>query len=365
MGNLGQGSHHDVCNMKKMYVFGVCTQFKTVEGFMKRLFLVTCALMATLISGTANAEIQKMTLRIATGNPLGSMNATTLGKFHELIEKESGGLITCKAFYGGVAGDEIANVKHVRDGELHVTTVNSASVSPFAPSAGVTTLPYLFEDMDAAKKLLGNPEFLDMIGDRIAKESNVRPLAWTVGGWCILTNSKGPINTIDDLRKLKMRVPPVKTILETYRSWGVEAHPLAWTETFSAIQQGVVDGQDNIVTVMPDQKFWEVMKYITNCNYRMYTGVIVVNDRWFKKLTPETQAVIEKACIGATQYEWEWLIEEDKKAIQQSIDNGMVFNELQDEEVWREAARAAWPKLYADIGGEEFAKKVIAMVEGN
>ena len=108
---------------------------------------------------------------------------------------------------------------------------------------------------------------MNKTADAIARQSRTRPLSWLVGGYRIITNSKKPINTMADLKGLKIRVPAVELQLAAFRSWGVEPHPLAWSETFNGLQQGVVDGQENPHAINRDQKFWEVQKYITNIHY--------------------------------------------------------------------------------------------------
>ena len=105
------------------------------------------------------------------------------------------------------------------------------------------------------------------MADEIAQQSRARPLGWLLGGYRLLTNSKRPITTMADLKGLKIRVPAVELQLAAFRSWGVEPHPLSWSETFNALQQGVVDGQENPYAIIRDQKFWEVQKYVTDLHY--------------------------------------------------------------------------------------------------
>ena len=91
--------------------------------------------------------------------------------------------------------------------------------------------------------------------EAITEQSKTRPLGWLIGGYRVLTNSKRPIKTIDDMAGLKWRVPPVELQLAAFRSWGVEPHPLPWIETFNGLQQGVIDGQENPHLINRDAKF--------------------------------------------------------------------------------------------------------------
>lgn len=170
------------------------------------------------------------------------------------------------------------------------------------------------------------------------------------------------MKNIDDLQGLKIRVPPVEIQLESFKSWGVEPHPLAWSETFNALQQGVVDGQENPHTVNRDQKFWEVQKYITELHYLLWVGPMLVSESWFQKLDSDTQALIQRAATEAAAYEWKWAAEQDQIALQQCLDHGMEITTLEDEPVWQEKARSLWPKFYDQVGGKEMIDEAVAII---
>lgn len=308
------------------------------------------------------AQYETMTIRTGSSNPAGSILTVCIDKFKEIVEKESGGKITVKTFYGGVFGDEQAYVKQVRSGALHMATVATGNLTPFAPTASIVILPYMFPAIDDAKRLLSNEAYVKELGDVIAQQSKVRPLGWILGGYRIITNSKRPIRTITDLQGLKLRVPPVAIQLESFRSWGVEPHPLAWSETFNALQQGVVDGQENPHSVNRDQKFWEVQKYISNIHYMLWTGPMFVNEQWYQGLAPDTKALIDKAVREAVEYEWAWADREENEALRMSLAKGMVANDVEDEPLWIEKARALWPAYYDKVGGKAFVDKTLGIM---
>ena len=320
---------------------------------MKRCSLLLCALaVLVLCVGTADAEeYKKQTIRAATANPEGSQMTTAINKFKEIVERDSNGQITVQTFYGGSMGDEQANVKQLRNNEINLGVMSTGNLTPFAPSAGIFYLPYLFPTTDDAKKLLRDEEFSKKLADQIARESRTRPLGWLLGGYRVLTNSKHPINTIDDLKGLKMRVPPVEMQLAAFRSWGVEPHPLAWSETFNGLQQGVIDGQENPHAVNRDQKFWEVQKYITDVPYLLWTGPFLVSEQWYRKLDPKTRALVDRAAREALEHEWNWIAEQEQLALRQCEEHGMVKGTPTDLPKWEKQARSTWPQFYHPIGG--------------
>lgn len=330
---------------------------------MKRI-LIGMAVVTVLLGAVQAqaAEYKKMTIRAATANPEGSLHTTAINKFKEIVETESGGAIKVQTFYGGSMGDEQANVRQLRNQEIHLAVLAVGNLTPFGPRANIFYLPYMFPKIEGAYTLLGNKDFVAKQGDVIAKESGTRPLSWLVGGYRHLTNSKHPVKTIDDLQGLKIRVPPVEIQLKSFQSWGLEPHPLAWSETFNALQQGVVDGQENPHVVNRDQKFWEVQKYITKLHYLLWVGPMLVSDAWYQKLDEPTRALVDRAAAEAAQYEWKWAAEQGQVALQQCLDKGMELHELEDEAVWQEKARTLWPEFHEQVGGQATIDEALAII---
>ncbi|EGB15227.1 TRAP dicarboxylate transporter, DctP subunit [Pseudodesulfovibrio mercurii] len=319
----------------------------------KALILVmTAALLICSVSAFAE-EYQKTMIMAATANPTGSLHAVALEKFKEIVEQESNGNVRVNLFLGGSMGSEQANVKQLRDAELHVAVLAAGNLTPFAPAATITILPYLFPKIENAYTLLGNGQFVSELGDAVATQSQTRPLGWLIGGYRVLTNSKHSITKIEDLQGLKIRVPKVRIQLDSFRAWGVEPHPLAWSETFNALQQGVADGQENPHSINQDQKFWEVQKYITDLHYMLWVGPLLVSERWFKCLPENTKALVMKAATESCTYEWEWVAKQNQVALDNCLKHGMVLEELTDENVWMEKARALWPEYYDAVGGKD------------
>ena len=331
---------------------------------MKRLLffaLASVLFMSPSLSCDA-ATYKKMTIRAATANPEGSLHATAINKFKEIIERESGGAIKVQTFYGGSMGDEQANVKQLRDGEIQLAVLAGGNLTPFAPRAGAFILPYIFPHEDDAKKVFTNAEYMQKSADEIAQQSRTRPLAWLLGGYRHITNSKRPITKMEDMQGLKIRVPVVELQIEAFHSWGVSPHPLAWSETFNALQQGVADGQETPYSVIRDQKFWEVQKYITPLHYQLFIAPMLVSEIWYKKLDPDTKALVDKAAMETAAYEWKWMEEEDTRALNQCLEKGMVVTELTDEPKWMEAARGIWPKFYDKVGGKAAVDEMLVIM---
>lgn len=309
------------------------------------------------------ATYKKQTLMCATANPPNSQHDVALQEFKRVMEEESGGAIEVKIFLNGSMGDEQANVKQLRTGELHLATVFTGNMAPAAPILNILSLPYFFAKPEDAAKLLNNKEYMTKLADIAAKQSRARPLGWILGGYRHMTNNKHRIRKMSDLQGIKMRVSPAPTQLEAFRAWGIDPHPMAWAEVFNALQQGVIDGQENPFFAIRDNKFWEVQKYVTELHYILWTGPIAVSEVWYQKLDPDTRALVEKAVRMAQQKEWEWVETVEATCKQLAIDHGMIVDVLEDEPEWEAKARAIWPKFYDLIGNTEMIDEAVAIMK--
>lgn len=330
---------------------------------MKIAKLCTAAAAIVLIVTSVHAtEYKTMKIRMACSTPPGTIQAAPLDKLAEIVERESDGKITFEKFYGGVLGDEQSTVKQLRSDSIQIGVMAAGNLTPFAPSSTLVIMPYLFPKKEMARIFFSDKTLMGALADKIAEQSRTRPLAWLMSGYRVLTNSRHPIKKLEDMRGLKWRVPPVELQLNTFRAWGVEPHPLAWIETFNGLQQGVIDGQENPNDLNRDTKFWEVQKYITNVHYMIWVAPILVSERWYRKLDPDTKKLFDRAAQEAALWMWDWAETQDKKALQECLDHGMTVNDLEDEAVWMEKARAIWPKYYNVIGGKEVLDKALAVM---
>ncbi|GHV50004.1 Taurine transporter periplasmatic component [Deltaproteobacteria bacterium] len=330
---------------------------------MSRLVALSLFVFLLLPSGVMAAKYKKQTIMGATANPSVGQHGAFLNKFKEIVEKESDGAITVKLFFSGSMGDEVTNVKQLRNSELQIASVFTGNLTSNAPSAMVLGLPYMFDSKEDAYALFRDKGFTDDLAEKIIKEANVRPLAWITGGFRNITNSKHPIKSINDLQGLKIRVSPSAVQLAAFRAWGIEPHPMAWSETYNALQQGVIDGQENPYVAITDLKMWEIQKYVTEIHYMFWTGAVLASVDWFKKLDPDTRALVEKAAREAQEVEWvaSAKIEEDGK--EASLKHGMEIFAPSDEPVWKEKAQAIWKDFLKTPESQALADKAVSVIK--
>ncbi len=304
---------------------------------------------ALILPVSASAE---KTLKIGLGDPIDSDQGVLALRFKDIIEKTSNGKYKVDIFPSGQLGDEQKMVKDARRSSIDGAVVAVNNITPFAKSVGILTLPYLIQSFDDAVKVstgdLGN-----QWRDVLIKEAGVHVLGWAYSNFRVLTNSKKPVSTLADLKGLKIRVPKNAIMIGTWKALGAEPIPMAWPETFTAMQQKVVDGQDNPHIVNYSMKFYEVQNYSTECHYLFSLQPLVVGEKFFKSLSVEDQAMFTRAGIEAQQASLLFNYSQSEAAKQNMIKKGVEHSEITDEDQWAKIAMdKVWPKFYNTVGGK-------------
>ena len=298
-----------------------------------------------------------------------SSHTATLKRFAELVAIYTHNEIRPEIFPGAQLGGEREMVQQARQGALQVTLPATNNIAALAPSLNVFILPYLATSTDQVNYL--QDEITPFLVPRVIEEAGVRIVGWENSGWrAFFYKSDKPIEKPADLAELKMRVPPNPIMIASYEAWGGKPTPIAWSELYSALQQGVVEGGDNPVTDVMGMKFNEVINRMTTFHYTILTHPIVVSERWFQGLSEAHQAAVLRAGKEATDYIRWWQPMDEAAWWDKARKAGVEITAIEDETEWLEKARAIWPKYYETIGadGEMVANKaleILASYPGN
>ena len=320
-----------------------------------------CIIAGVLLMATMDAHAKRF--KIALGDTKGSAQDALGVKFGEELERLSGGKHRVKLFHNGQLGSEQDTVNDAAMGTLDMSLLAINNVTPFSPTVGIFTLPYVILSLDDAVALTQGPVGQELTENTI-RDAGVRILGWTYTGFRVLTNSKKPVRTVADLEGLHIRVPKNEIMLDTYKSWGINAVPMAWAETFTALQQKVVDGQDNPYLTVHSMKFYEVQKYVTNIRYIFSIEPLIISEMVFQDLDEETQAMMIEAGKVATQHSAEHLRKSEAAIKEDLVARGMeIVDPADDEKEFIErATQAVWPKFYDSIGGKEKLDRVMEIL---
>ena len=317
----------------------------------KKFCMLALGLSLSVALGTGNAQSATI-FKVGLGDPL-EAGAGAFGlKFKELLEKKTNGEVKVELFPNCSLGDEPEMLQNVRRGTLDMTVVGIGNAVPMVPGLAALTMPYLLEsEADVVKATTG--KLFQHFSDMSAKQGGFRILGYCYSNFRHLTNSKRPVTSLADLKGLKIRVPNNKIFVATYTAWGGNPVPMGWAEVFTALQQGVIDGQDNPYVVNHSVKFEEVQKYLTELHYQYSLQPLFIGEKTFKKLSPEIQKAVSEAGIEAQAYVLQWENEHSLEARKAMEAKGVKVSTLTDEAEWKKlAVEKVWPEYYEFVGGK-------------
>lgn len=319
---------------------------------MKRITMLLLALAIFTMGALPHAEAAKV-MKMALGDPEDSEMGVVGKTFKEYVEKNSNGAIEVQLFYSGALGDETETIHNVRSGTLDFSCVGIANLVPFAKQLGVLTLPYLFDNFDEVVAATnGAPS--DLLNS-YATKAGFRVITWTYTDFRYYSNSKRPITKMSDMQGLKFRVPQSAVLLAACKAFGGSPVPISWAETFTSLQQGVVDGQCYGYIGFKAMKFFEAnQKYITEVHYTYQLQPLIVSERVFRKLSADEQKLVLDAGKAAQEAVLKYQIEESGKAKEELIKAGVQVSQLTDEAEWKKAAMGkVWPEMADFVGGKD------------
>jgi tripartite ATP-independent transporter DctP family solute receptor len=263
-----------------------------------KLFLVMFMLGLILVPTLALAETVIKFAHVDPEDVFASKKGAAARAFKDIVEAETSGEIVVNLFPAGQLGGERELIESTKLGTIQICMVSGAIAGYFKP-AMVLDIPYLFSSAPVAWKVLDGP-FGKELSEAILKETGLRNLAYGETGFRNFTNSKRPIKSPADMDGLKIRVMETPLYITMVEALGASPTPIAWPEVYTSLQQGVVDGQENPVGVILNNKFSEVQKYLILDGHAYGTDFILINDKFFnEKLTPEQQGIIKRAAIVA------------------------------------------------------------------
>lgn len=307
------------------------------------------------------AIAQEYTIRLSHGDNESNPTHLTAVKFKELVDTYTDGRVAVQIFPSNALGGETEVAQALRMGSIEAEILYTGNLVPLAPSAGVLMLPYIYTSTEQAHTAMD--ALLDPLNERLKTEAGVRALGLMEKGFRVLTTNK-PVQTLDDLKGMKIRVSPNDIAIKTFQSWGIEPLPMDWAEVFPALQQRVIDGQENPYTTSISSRFYEVQSDITEIHYMMWTGPLLISERAFQKYPEDIQQAVQRAGREAVDYGREVSGQLTEEAKTELVAKGMTLHGAPaDEEKWKQSAQALWPQFYAQVGGEDWAKQAIEIIQ--
>ena len=312
----------------------------------KMIMMVLVVMMFLCISVSASAET---VLQFGTTVNEQDSFQVAAEKFAELVNERTDGAYVIEIYPNGTLGGEADMLESMSMGMLDMGIITAGPFVNYSSMMGVLDMPFLFANNEEAYKILDGEighELLDTLED-----AGLKGLAYAERGFRNITNSVKPVASAADVAGLKLRVMENEVYTATFKALDVNAVPMNWQDTLTALQQGTVEGQENPINVIWSYKMWEYnQKFCVLDRHSYSTAIITMSLDLFNSLDAETQQIFIDAAQEAAEFERAWVAEQEASQLQEIKDNGIEVVEDPDVDSFREAVQVvydAYPQ-YAD-----------------
>ena len=279
--------------------------------------------------------------------------------FAERVKAKTAGRIEVQVAHSAQLGDDAAMVTALRSGTLDMSANSQGAMANVVPEYAALGLPFLFPDIQKAWQLLDGP-----IGEDLAKRTAAKGMV-VLGYWDNgirhISNSKRPIKAPADVKGLKIRTPPDTMTVDIMQALGADTQQIKFAELYVALQQGVVDGQENPLANVASAKLYEVQKYLSLTGHKYEATPFVISKRSWERLSPADQKVFTEAAAEATKLQRKLSKEADDKLAAELKGKGVQVDTV-DRKAFVEATRSVYTKWSAGPSGE-FVKRVMQQVQ--
>ncbi len=286
--------------------------------------LTALAIGAVLIA-SAPAQAQQK-LQIA-GNFAGEHPSSVAVEqvFKKEVARLTNNQLQVDVFPSMQLGGAKENVDAVRSGTLALTWVGAAFLSRIAPELEAVSLPFVLRNRETAFRVIDGP--VGAAIDKKLQDKGFLSLGWMELGSRNITNSRGPIHAMADLKGLKLRLQPNETHLASFRALGANPVAMDVKELYSALEQRVVDAQENPYTVISASRFGEVQKHLSNSGHFFDFIAVVASKKAFEQLKPEYQKAVREAMTATVAFQRKLAVESEAKALAE-LKTKMTFTEI-------------------------------------
>jgi tripartite ATP-independent transporter DctP family solute receptor len=286
------------------------------------------AMLGFVVAGTAALaqDIQERTIKIGHLNNTDHPTSMGVKKFAELVAAKSGGKIKVTEFANSQLGNELQQQSALVGGVQEMLVASTTSLAGIVREFGLLDFPFLFSNARQADAVVDGP-LGKMLSARLA-DKGIVVLGFFDLGFRNVTNSKRPITKGEDLDGLKLRVIPNPVFIETFKTFKANPVPLAFAELYGALENKAVDGQENPYAVILSSKLYEVNKFVSETNHVYATNPVQISKRFWDKLSPVEQKLLQDAATEAQNYQRVASREASSKAVAELKVKGMVHNEI-------------------------------------
>lgn len=308
----------------------------------------------SLAAGVAEARDIKLAMQT---NP-GTAQYDGVEKFAALVKEKSGGQLNVKIYGGGALGGDLQVVSSVQGGIVDMSVMNASLLNGLVKEFAFLDFPFLFNNENEAYAVVDGPVGKKLMDKLVAR--NVVGLAYPELGFRHISNNKRPINKLEDLQGLKIRVIQTPVYIDTMNALGANATPLPFPEVYGALEQRAVDGATNPLVTIPVMKFHEVQKFLTLTRHQYNPQIMIVSKKTWDGLSAGDRTIMQEAAVEARDFERKVSREKNAQALD-FLKKHLQVNELPASEIARarERVKPVIDKYTREVG-EELMKEVYA-----
>jgi len=330
----------------------LCITLKETNMFKRRT--LTSALMAAtlLVTTSAFAQFAERTIKFTNGvnedHPVG----LGVKRMQEVLNAKTGGKIKINAFWGGSAGGDLPATQALRAGTQEMVCTSSSPLVGIVKELGAFDLPFLFANEKEADIVLDGPA--GAYFNKKLEDAGLVNLAYWENGFRNLTNSKRPVARAEDFDGVKVRVMQNNIFLDTFKTLGSNAVPMAFGEVFTALETKTIDGQENPFVTIETSKLNEVQKYLSVTRHAYTPFLVLYSKKLFDQLNPQEQAVLREAAMEGQKVQRAANRTLNEKSLANLKVKGMMVNEVTSAEQLRmfQKVRPVYDRNIPTIGGE-------------
>ena len=268
--------------------------------------LSACVLAAAVVAGLTgcgSVTSGKRIVRISHAQSETHPEHLGLLAFKKYVEERLGDKYEVQIFPNELLGSAQKAIELTQTGAIDFVVAGTANLETFASVYEIFSMPYLFDSVEEADAVLDGPAGEELV--RILESYDLHCMGMAENGFRQLTNSVRPVHSVEDMKNLKLRVAGSNLLMKCYELWGADATNMNWSETYTALQQNTVDGQENPLPAIDAASVQEVQKYVSLWNANYDCLFFCINQDIYDSLTPEQQAVVDECGKLAVQYERE------------------------------------------------------------
>ncbi len=306
---------------------------KTLSLMLALLMVFTLCACGTSDQSASDSEYDSITLTMAVNGTDTQIDTKVANYFKQLVEEESNGSVKIEVYPNDqlAAGNATKGIEMIADGSTDLAAYATSVLSVLDERLSIGTVPWTFSSYTEAREIIDESGLAYY--DSILQQQGITAIGSFHNGFRQLTNNKHAVTTPEDLKGLKIRVPGSEVYMSFFRAFGADPVGLNWSETFTSLQQGAIDGQENGVSITSTSGVTEVQKYMTIWNYTYENDLFIANSDTWNSLSEATRTMLTEKAVEACNWGRDQVEAEHEELIAEFREQGMQVDVLTEEQL--------------------------------